>query len=518
MRTMMLFLAVVFLFTGALAEMLFVPGQYETVQAGIDAASDSGDVLVVLPGEYRENIDFDGKALTIYGIGGPQLTILNGGGEGPCVRFSSGEGTSSIIAGFTFTNGSGQGGLGGAVYVRSAMPIIAMNTIVENNAENGGGAIYATLGVPTLIKNLFLRNNSDGQGGAIKLEASAAIMLNNTFVGNETREEGAALYAASGIGIQFINNIVAHNNSRRGAAVCASRLFAQVTARYNDVWENEGGNYSNVQQGEGAISEDPLFINEEEDNYYLEEDSPCIDTGDPNSLNDFDGSRADIGCYSSSQQPDLIPVMVDPDSLDFGRVEINRDSTFTVRLINPNEDQGEITILLYLSPISVFSVEDTIVTIESQEECDLDITFSPESAEEYADELMIISSTLVQFGDTLTIPLPIGAKSLALSGTGIPAGVISNGDHKPNDFELIRCNPNPFNSSVEILVTLSRSDEIAIDIFDELGRLVKKLYRGSAFSGRSSYNWTPLTTSTGTYYIRLTHSEGTTEIPLRYLK
>ena len=45
------------------------------------------------------------------------------------------------------------------------------------------------------------------------------------------------------------------------------------------------------------IGINPQFIDQENFNFYLQSSSPCIDTGDPNSPLDPDGTRADIGAY-----------------------------------------------------------------------------------------------------------------------------------------------------------------------------------------------------------------------------
>jgi len=460
----------------------------------------------------------------LYGLSGPQLTILDGGGEGPCVSFTSAEGLGSIIAGFTMTNGSGENDRGGAVVVagqgvQTATPVIAMNIITENEADNGGAVYSSSLGAPVLYRNLFLRNNADGQGGAVNVgTGGSAIVMNNTFVGNESGSDGAVLYFnLLGILVEFTNNIVVHNESGGGGAIFASRLgAARVSAGYNDVWENEGGNYGNVGQGEGAISEDPLFIDEENDNYYLLEDSPCIDTGDPNGLSDFDGSRADMGCYSSLQGPDMQTVVAEPDSVDFGTVEIGSDSSITITLINPNE--GEITAGLLAVVSSPFSFSDTVITLEGEEETDLVVNFAPDEEGEISDSLMIVTTTLIELADTLDIPYPVGITWLYLTGMGEDPSAVDNKHVKPVDYKLLSCYPNPFNSSLDLEVKLDRAGEISLEVFDIDGRPVSVIYRGNLSTGENRFSWSPVNISTGTYFVKLTHSTGTVEIPVKYLK
>lgn len=79
------------------------PGQtYTTIQSGIDAAN-AGDTVLVTPGTYNENINFNGKAITSFG--GAASTIIDGGLVGPAVTFKTGETSASTISGFTIQHG-----------------------------------------------------------------------------------------------------------------------------------------------------------------------------------------------------------------------------------------------------------------------------------------------------------------------------------------------------------------------------------------------------------------------------
>src|SRR5438105_2915338 len=78
--TLCMFLLLLLATTGAgQAQMIrHVPKDFSTIQAAI-AAAQNGDTVLVAPGTYGENINFQGKLITVRSEAGPDLTIIDGG-------------------------------------------------------------------------------------------------------------------------------------------------------------------------------------------------------------------------------------------------------------------------------------------------------------------------------------------------------------------------------------------------------------------------------------------------------
>lgn len=69
----------------------YVPDDHTTIQAAIIAAA-NGDLIIVRPGTYVENVDFLAKAVTVISEKGPARTVVDGNWVDRCFIFQSGEG------------------------------------------------------------------------------------------------------------------------------------------------------------------------------------------------------------------------------------------------------------------------------------------------------------------------------------------------------------------------------------------------------------------------------------------
>ena len=195
MKRVAILLAVwlVFGFESAVADIIHVPGDYPTIQEGIDAAYEH-DTVLVKPGEYVENIDFIGKNIIVASLfltsGNPAYidsTIIDGGQSGSVVRFENGEDSTAVIMGFTIQNGYEING--GGIYCWYSNPTISNNFIRSNRTygiggyDGCGGGIYCRNSSPPIINNI-IRENSACWGGGVGCDDSSPAIRNNTIVNN----------------------------------------------------------------------------------------------------------------------------------------------------------------------------------------------------------------------------------------------------------------------------------------------------------------------------------------------
>ncbi len=285
-----------------------VPTDYATVQEAIDAAWNL-DTIFVCPGINVGPIDFGGKNLVLIssdctkGIAAPgdpadwrsraEVTVLDGGGTGRVLTFDDFEDDRSVVSGFTIQNGYATG-LGGGIYCYdTAAPTIINNVIRDNHATTAGGGIFVHTGPALIANNLIVNNSSDNWGGGIY--AGAATICLNTVYGNSTVNGGGGLYYNYG-DPTITSNIFWGNSSTTGGDEI-HYLTNPPVITYSDV---QGG-----WAGEGNMDTDPMFVDPAGFDFNLQEESPCVDAGDPGLPLDPDGSPADIGAYYYAQPLDV---------------------------------------------------------------------------------------------------------------------------------------------------------------------------------------------------------------------
>jgi hypothetical protein len=325
-------------------QIINIPADYNTIQEGINVAQ-NGDTVLVDEGTYFENINYRGKNIVVasrYIIDGDYDHILNtliDGSQstevdtGSCVIFGSGEDSTAVIQGFTLTGGTGTsfdfggGNLfreGGAIIMSNSSATIKNNLIYNNEAAvvsgvggGGGGGISSMFGNPRILNNVIMMNTATYAAGMV-LNWSAGIIRNNIISANE----GGGQFGTGGLMVWESDpwTAIIENNTIVGniSTTTAGGLSVQNTSaiiRNNIIWGNtqqtgtqvtgygtsifEYCDTEETYTGQGNISINPDFLPQ---NFLLNENSPCVDAGDPGtSFND----KEDVGNPGFALYPSL---------------------------------------------------------------------------------------------------------------------------------------------------------------------------------------------------------------------
>lgn len=330
--------------SAASAEIINVPGDYDSIQQGIDAGS-FGDTVLVQPGTYYENINFNGHNVVLGSLfltTGDSIyiatTIIDGDSSGTVVTFGNNETNAAMLVGFTIQHGlaiygggifcgnadpivrnnviaaneafetqSGEGGgvycifsnmilldnvitanyasgalggFGAGIYCENSAPLIFGNIIARNLAGWGGGGIYSHLSTPLMGGNVVIANTGIFWGGGFYLDESSPFLINNSIYGNEARWQDGGGIYCVNNSNPFIMNCIFWADS---ALEEGDEIYVEdgtPVLTYTDI----GGGWPGI----GNMDIDPDFRNPESGDYHLkaiscgdQSDSPCIDVGSP---------------------------------------------------------------------------------------------------------------------------------------------------------------------------------------------------------------------------------------------
>jgi len=188
-----------------------------------------------------------------------------------------------------------------------SIAIIINNEIIDNGLYSDG--IHVLTGAKALIARNHIAENAFG---IFSSTPGPVEIINNTIVNNDiniiigetTTTLTNNIIAWGEYGIYFSGDYYPDINEY---------VSQFLTISYNDVWQNSSYNYFaslglqiwgpfDPNPGDGEIHENPLFVDPDNGDFHLKIDSPCIDTGNPDSPNVlWGGFRRDMGAFEFDQ-------------------------------------------------------------------------------------------------------------------------------------------------------------------------------------------------------------------------
>jgi hypothetical protein len=245
-----------------------IPVDWPTIQQGIDASVD-GDTVLVHPGTYVENINFNGHNIvlaSLFMITGDtnyiSQTIVDGASASSVIKIdycdtltaviglsirngyaSRGggifllESNSRIIRNFIYQNSATYGG--GIACEDLSSPIIAFNIIEQNSATRLGGGIYCHDFCDPEISSNIVRENSAGlNGGGFCYNFYCGGQANNNLITDNTAVwNGGGVCFGSHTNPTMRNNLIARNSGRSGGGVYSDAYYLPRLYE-NEITEN----------------------------------------------------------------------------------------------------------------------------------------------------------------------------------------------------------------------------------------------------------------------------------------
>ncbi len=207
----------------------------------------------------------------------------------------------SEISGNTSNNGGG-------IKCMISTPLLKNVNIVNNIANSTGGGIYCEMEGDAIFDHVLISGNEASDGGGISVLSSNTILGNVTITDNHATDLGGGFYSFFAFTSSIYNSII-WNNSPENIYFGNGYSNSFLTVAYSDIQGGIDliGGISNAEVIwlEGNIDGDPYFLDNSNNPYYLDEDSPCIDAGSSFFLVDGD-TLININIFDyNGQSPDM---------------------------------------------------------------------------------------------------------------------------------------------------------------------------------------------------------------------
>ena len=271
------------------------------------------------------------------------------------------------------------GNKGGGIYCRNSYlnsgSSIESNKIYHNIAFQKGGGICGTR---LKVSNTLIHSNIAENGGGICIEGSSNI-INCTLSENTAQLKGGGLFCTDSDMSEVYNCIIVDNNAIiEGNEIALNAYWYMIPWGYVFVPANITLEYNNIKEGYGEISlnyegstpqypiiyniiynnnldSNPLYIDPENQDFHLLSESPCINSGTPDTtglnLPDFDldgnprifDNQIDMGCYEW-QVTGVVNEELQIDNFKLNNYPNPFNPTTTIEFSIQNDSNVELTI------------------------------------------------------------------------------------------------------------------------------------------------------------------------------
>jgi hypothetical protein len=479
--TRLISLVLIGLTTFLQATVLNIPTDYPTIQAGIDSAS-VGDTVLVQPGTYVENINFNGKNIVVGSLflttddtAYISQTVIDGNQTGSVVTFATDEDSTAILCGFTVTDGNAD--FGGGIYCYRASPILRYLHVRANNALYEGGGISCIETSMTIENVSLLDNTADYWGAGIAIIdttfKSASVELNGIVIRDNFSYGIAGAIGLGHVYVKINRGEICYN---RANALCGG-----IDARNADL----------------TLVNTAIYRNR-----------------------DYSGGRA---IYAGSNTLVLIHCTIadndheyDPDENDTPDIAANSCSLWVRNSIVFRGETDGIEIKAD-TRTSHIDVSHSIVKGTSG---DGNLTIDPLFVNPADGDYRLSDNS-----PAISRPNPAGTNpDMGAYESPLGEPILESIDSRlPNLFKLHPAYPNPFNPATTIRYDLPHASEVSLIVYDLLGREVARLMDGYREPGYHQAQWdghakTGRSLPSGIYIARLTTPEYSKSIKMVLLK
>ncbi len=468
------------------ADIIYVPGDYPTIQEGINACS-PGDTVMVANGVYYENVTIQ---TTVSLIGeNRDSTVIDGSSEGDVIRI---EANNTLVSKFTMRNG-------GPEWQDAGIEIAIVDSCAIEScvSEDNRAGLFLHGSCYNSITGCRFDSNTSGiyffesPGGPVNYNSANQIQNNifnaNTQYGIEFRHMmpyhysnliSGNLISNNGNGISMImssENIISfndlENNSDYGITLEMCIGGGEYnTFHHNNFISNNGGSVQAADQGGGI---DYWYSTaDQEGNHWSDYTGPD---------NNGDGIGDEPYDVDGGESQDLYPLME--------RLYAIIEGIVTNEASEPIEG-------VYVAPRGI--------PVDDSTDSDGRYTLESLGAGMYD---IFLSHPVYQDTIILGVPSTPGQTTTLDVVMRIETDVDEEDTPIPDNFTLFQNYPNPFNAQTTIGYDLAQASTVIVEIFDILGRRIETLVDGRQLAGYHRVTWDAEDESSGMYFYRIQAGE-----------
>lgn len=475
------------LFTGfalmtASAAIIYVPGDYPTIQQGVDACS-AYDTVMVANGTYNENI-YVAMPLSLMGEDRDN-TIIDGSGAGDVVIINASE---VMVRNFTITN-SGIGFLDAGIEIRYADSCVIECCDLEDNYS--GLSLYGSS--YNMISRCGFSYNVNGvhfrEDSLVMTPDNLANAIQNNIIENNDSN-----------GILFDHTTMNHHTSN---LVMGNRIFNNYQGLSTIMSQDNSFTYNDIVGcGSYGASHEMCFgggqNNQWHHNNFILNHADTLQACDIGSGIDYWYCVADSkgNYWSDYTGPDNngdgigdIPHVIDGyESHDLAPLMESLESVIAGGVSDGNNPIEGAYVQALGTSIDDYSDSDGTYSLEGLGAGMYDISFTHSL---YRDT--------VAAGIPATLDFATWLYAVMDPLTGTDESVRS----APGRFALLQNYPNPFNANTTIRFILEKSQDVNLTVYDLLGQKIHTIFEGKMQSGVHTVDFDASPLSSGVYFYRL---------------
>ena len=237
-----------------------LPGDVETLQAAVDAASD-GDTILLKKGTYHENIVIN-KSVTLIGFG-PGSTIISGDTGAEIIKggvinitkpFLQSSGPNVTLVGMTIMQGTAQ--YGGGIFNSEGTLTLSGVSITNSTASFSGGGIYNQMGTVVMNGSMVAENTAKVGAGVMNDGGTFVLNEGSSISGNSAQIAGG-LDNLAGTVIMNDGSSLTNNSATYDGGGMYSYFYSTITLNGGTIT----GNTAETGTGGGIYSDSDSIVN-----------------------------------------------------------------------------------------------------------------------------------------------------------------------------------------------------------------------------------------------------------------